>query len=79
MNNIIIEDLRKIRNLLSECDVSLVFEAHLIHTYVNGISSKVTCDKAIVMISDREKKDDIYDDFIKSNYLFNESVIKEFS
>lgn len=29
------------------------------YTYVNGVSYKITCDKAIIMISDRGRKDDI--------------------
>lgn len=41
------EQYEKIKDLLSECGISLVFEAHLPHTYVNGVSYKVTCDKAI--------------------------------
>lgn len=127
-NKPFLEQYEKIKNLLSECGISLVFEAHLPHTYVNGISYKVTCDKAIIMISDRGKKDDIlwftlfheiahllkhsrkevfidlendekndieneadefarnilipndiYDNFVRNNYVFNESIIKEFS
>lgn len=127
-NRPFLEQYEKIRDLLSECGISLVFEAHLPHTYVNGVSYKVTCDKAIIMISDRGKKDDIlwftlfheiahllkhsrkevfidlendekndieneadefarnilipndiYDNFIRTNYVFDESVIKEFS
>ncbi len=127
-NKPFLEQYEKIKNLLSECGISLVFEAQLPHTYVNGVSYKVTCDKAIIMISDRGKKDDIlwftlfheiahllkhsrkevfidlendekndieneadefarnilipndvYDNFIRTNYAFNESVIKEFA
>ena len=37
----------------------MIFEPHLPNTYVNGVSYKITCDKAIIMISDRGKKDDI--------------------
>ena len=48
-----------IRNLLMECGVALIYEPHLPNTYVNGISYKITCDKALIMISDRGKKDDI--------------------
>lgn len=53
------EQYEKIKELLAECGVSLVLEPHLPHTYVNDVSYKVTCDKAIIMISDRGKKDDI--------------------
>lgn len=48
-----------IKKLLAECGVSLVFEPHLPHTYVNGVSYKVSYDKAIIMLSDRGKRDDI--------------------
>ena len=36
-----------------------MYEPHLPNTYVNGVAYKVTSDKAIIMISDRGKKDDI--------------------
>ena len=117
-----------IKKLLKECGIALVYEPHLPNTYVNGVSYKITCDKAIIMISDRGKKDDIlwftlfhemghlikhskkevfidledtdysdieleadefarnilipdyiYNDFIKSNNVFNENIIKDFS
>ena len=58
-NKSFIKQYDKIKLLLAECGVSLVFEPHLPHTYVNGVSYKITCDKAIIMISDRGKKDDI--------------------
>lgn len=48
-----------IKKILAECGVSLVFEPHLPHTYVNGVSYKVSYDKAIIMLSDRGKRDDI--------------------
>ena len=48
-----------IKKKLAECGVSLVFEPHLPHTYVNGVSYKVSYDKAIIMLSDRGKRDDI--------------------
>ena len=48
-----------IKNLLKECGIALIYEPHLPNTYVNGVSYKITCDKAIIMISDRGKKDDI--------------------
>lgn len=58
-NKTFYEQYEKIKLLLAECGVSLVFEPHLPHTYVNGVSYKFTCDKAIIMISDRGKKDHI--------------------
>jgi len=58
-NKSFFEQYEKIKQLLAECGVSLVFEPHLPHTYVNGVSYKVACDKAIIMISERGKKDDI--------------------
>lgn len=127
-NKSFFERYEKIKQLLAECGVSLVFEPHLPHTYVNGVSYKITCDKAIIMISDRGKKDDIlwftlfheiahlikhskkevfidlendekndieneadkfarnilipddiYNNFIKQNYSYTESIIKKFS
>ncbi len=54
-----IEQLDKIKEILSEAGVSLIFEPHLPHTFVNGISYKASYNKAIIMISDRGKKDDI--------------------
>ncbi len=54
-----LEQYEKIKKLLAECGVALIFEPHLPNTYVNGVSYKITCDKAIIMISDRGKKDDI--------------------
>ena len=48
-----------IKKLLKECGIALIYEPHLPNTYVNGVSYKITCDKAIIMISDRGKKDDI--------------------
>lgn len=58
-NNSFLEQYEKIKEILAECGVALIFEPHLPHTYVNGVSYKITCDKAIIMISDRGKKDDI--------------------
>ena len=54
-----LEQYEKIKKLLAECGVALIFEPHLPNTYVNGVSYKITCDKAIIMISDRGKKDNI--------------------
>ncbi|HBA38022.1 MAG TPA: hypothetical protein DCY94_04815, partial [Firmicutes bacterium] len=53
-----LEQLENIKEILKSCGVSLVFEPHLPNTYVNGVSYKVSCDKAIIMISDRGKRDD---------------------
>lgn len=52
----VIDDIKLI---LKECGISLVYEPALPHTYVNGLSYKVTSDKAIIMISDKGKRDDI--------------------
>lgn len=54
-----LKQYEKMKSILAGVGVSLVFEAHLPHTYVNGISYKITSDKAIIMISDRGKRDDI--------------------
>lgn len=54
-----LDKIDEIKELLKECGVSLIFEPHLTNTYVNGVSYKITKDKAIIMISDRGKKDDI--------------------
>ena len=54
-----LDKIDEIRELLKDCGVSLIFEPHLPNTYVNGVSYKITKDKAIIMISDRGKKDDI--------------------
>lgn len=58
-NKPFLEQYNKIKSILAECGVSLVFEPHLPHTYVTGVSYKQTPEKAIIMISDRGKKDDI--------------------
>ncbi len=58
-NQPFLSQYEEIKRLLSECGVSLVYEPHLPHTYVNGVSYKVSCDRAIIMISDRGKRDDI--------------------
>ena len=54
-----LEQYDNIRKLLFDCGVSLIYEPHLPHTYVNGVAYKITCDKAIIMISDKGKRDDI--------------------
>lgn len=54
-----LEQYEEIKKILAECGVALIFEPHLPNTYVNGVSYKITCDKAIIMLSDRGKKDDI--------------------
>ncbi len=58
-NKPFLDQFNKIQELLKECGVSLVYEPTLPNTYVNGVSYKITSDKAIIMISDRGKKDDI--------------------
>lgn len=58
-NKSFFERYEKIKEILFDCGVSLVYEPHLPHTYVNGVSYKVSCDKAIIMISDKGKRDDI--------------------
>lgn len=54
-----LEVIEQIKSLLKECGIALIYEPHLSNTYVNGVSYKLTSDKAIIMISDRGKKDDI--------------------
>ena len=51
--------LDEIKGILASCGISLVYEPHLPNTYVNGVTYKITSDKAIIMLSDRGKKDDI--------------------
>lgn len=58
-NRPFLEQYKKIKEHLKESGVALIFEPHLPNTYVNGVSYKLTCDKAIIMLSDRGKKDDI--------------------
>lgn len=58
-NKSFLEQFDLIKKLLKECGIALIYEPHLPNTYVNGVSYKITCDKAIIMISDRGKKDDI--------------------
>lgn len=53
-----LSELGNIKEILALAGVSLIYEPHLPHTYVNGVAYKVTTDKAIVMISDRGKRDD---------------------
>ena len=123
-----LEEYNQIKELLKECGIALIFEPHLPNTYVNGVSYKISCEKAIIMISDRGKKDDIlwftlfheiahlllhskkevfidlentetndieaeadkfsrnilipdniYNNFIKNNNIYNETIIKKFS
>lgn len=59
VNKSFISQLDKLKEILCKCGVSLVFEPHLPKTYVNGVTYKISQDKAIIMISDRGKKDDI--------------------
>lgn len=58
-NKMFLPQLDEIRKLLSECGVALIFEPHLPNTYINGVAYKITPDKAIIMISDKGKQDDI--------------------
>lgn len=58
VNKSFLDVLDKVKKLLKECGVALVYESHLPNTYVNGVTYKITCDKAIIMISDRGKRDD---------------------
>lgn len=58
-NKPFLEQYDKIKELLKQCGIALVFEPHLPNTYVNGVSYKLNCNKALIMISDRGKKDDI--------------------
>ena len=59
MSKPFLNQLEQIKELLKVCGISLIFEPHLPNTYVNGLSYKISPDKAIIMISDRGKKDDI--------------------
>lgn len=54
-----LQNYETIRSILAESGVALVYEPSLPHTYVSGVSYKLTCDKAIIMISDKGKRDDI--------------------
>lgn len=58
-NKSFLEQYDKIKELLKQCGIALVFEPHLPNTYVNGVLYKLNCNKAFIMISDRGKKDDI--------------------
>ena len=58
-NKTFLEQYQKIKDILKECGVALIFEPHLPNTYVNGVTYKINPDKAIIMLSDRGKKDDI--------------------
>ena len=58
VNKPFLDVLDKVKELLKECGVALIYESHLPNTYVNGVTYKITCDKAIIMISDRGKRDD---------------------
>lgn len=58
-NDTFFNSFDEIKRYLYECGVALIYEPHLPHTYVNGVSYKVTSDKAIIMLSDRGKRDDI--------------------
>ncbi len=58
-SNPFLEEYDDIKKLLKDSGVSLILEPHLPNTYVNGVSYNLSPDKAIIMISDRGKKDDI--------------------
>ena len=54
-----LKQYNKVQELLKKGGVALIYEPHLPKTYMNGVSYKVSCDKAIIMISDKGKRDDI--------------------
>lgn len=58
-NDSFINQFNKLKEILFSCGISLIFEPELPHTYVNGVSYMINPNKAIIMISDRGKKDDI--------------------
>ncbi len=58
-NDSFIKQFNKLKEILFSCGISLIFEPELPHTYVNGVSYMINPNKAIIMISDRGKKDDI--------------------
>lgn len=58
-DNSFINQYDKLKEILFDCGVALIYEPALPNTYVNGISYIVNSNKAIIMISDRGKKDDI--------------------
>ena len=59
VNKPFLKQYSKIKQILKENGVSLVFEPHLPNTYVNGAAYKLNSSKALIMISDRGKRDDI--------------------
>lgn len=48
----------QIKNILSSCGVSLIFEPCLPNTHVNGVAYKMAPNKALLMLSGRNKRDD---------------------
>lgn len=58
-NDSFIKQFNKLKEILFSCGISLIFEPELPHTYVNGVSYMINPNKAIIMISDRGKKNDI--------------------
>lgn len=58
-NKTFLSQLEEIKNILRQCGVSLVYEPLLPKTYINGASYKLTPHKALIMISDKGKRDDI--------------------
>ena len=57
--NSFLSELDNIKSCLKKCGVCLVYEPHLKHTYLNGLSYKVCKSNYLIMISDRGKRDDI--------------------
>ena len=53
-----LKNLNKLQKILSLCGINLVFEPSLPNTYVNGVSYKLSTDKALIMLSGRNKRDD---------------------
>lgn len=58
-NNTFLSQINTIEQLLKKCGVAIVYEPHLPHTYVNGVAYKISSDKAMIMLSDKGKRDDI--------------------
>lgn len=58
-NDSFIKQFNKLKEILFSCGISLIFEPELPQTYINGVSYMINPNKAIIMLSDRGKKDDI--------------------
>ncbi len=54
-----LDELETIQQVLKKCGVCLIYEPHLKHTYLNGLSYKICKSNALIMISDKGKRDDI--------------------